>query len=58
MFVRFVFFKRREKMKEELDSSLRLTGAKAISELRKLERRNSLDLEVSEAKAAGLERET
>ncbi|QDZ19537.1 hypothetical protein A3770_03p20550 [Chloropicon primus] len=32
-------------MKKELDPSLRLTGAKAISELRKLERRNSLDLE-------------
>ena len=30
-------------MEEELVPSLRLTGAKAISELRKLERRNSED---------------
>jgi len=55
----FVCLEGRGEMKKELDPSLRLTGAKAISELRKLERRNSLDLEVSGAKAAArLEGET
>jgi len=39
-------------MEEELAPSLRLTGAKAISELRKLERRNSLDDKVLQRKAA------
>lgn len=33
-------------MKEELVPSLKQTGAKAISELRKLERRNSFDIQV------------
>ena len=36
-------------MKEEVDPGVRQTGAKAISELRRLERRTSLDLQVSEA---------